>query len=172
VQRVNGKYERHKAPARFPAPPRDQPTARAAEEYEGCMQEVAEQEGRATTAALDCVFRFFREWMSTTHPDADAFVEVARDGLIVAKNQAGWNVDWMHDMKSWSEGVTFNETPTPKWGDVQFPTASALQRAASRFREMSVEELNSRLAPVMTVHQDYGETGCEGGRRLEVREGT
>ena len=97
---------------------------------------------------------------------------VARDGLIVAKNQAGRNVDWMHDMKSWSEGVTFNETPTPKWGDVQFPTASALQRAASRFREMSVEEINSRLAPVLTVQQDYGETGCKGGRRLEVREGT
>ena len=48
MQRVSGKYERHKAAARFPAPPRDQPTARAAEEYQGCMQEVAEQEAHGS----------------------------------------------------------------------------------------------------------------------------
>ena len=100
--------------------------------------------------------------------DADAFVSVSKEGNAVGANQAAWNIDWMHDMKQWSEGVEFNGKPTPKWDDVRYPHAYTLADAAALFKAMSVEDINARLAPVATVQEDLGEAGCEGGRRLHI----
>ena len=139
------------------------------EDIERLKREVGQLEARrGAEAALDCFFRFFREWLSTTSPDADAFVSVSKEGNAVGANQAAWNIDWMHDMKQWSEGVEFHGKPTPKWDDVRYPHAYTLADAAALFKAMSVEDINARLAPVATVQEDLGEAGCEGGRRLHI----
>lgn len=117
--------------------------------------------------ALDQMFRFFREWISTTRPDADAFISVGGAGSAVGANQAMWNIDWMHDMATWREGETFEGKASPKW-DVRKPDSAGLAEAAGLFKALSIDEINARLAPVATVIKDYGEAGCEGGRRLEV----
>ena len=143
------------------------------EDQEKVRRDVARQEAaQGAQAALACLFRFFREWLSTTRPDADAFASVCEDGNAVCANQAAWNVDWMHDMKQWSEGVEFHGQPTPKWDDVSYPHSYRLVEAAALFKAMSVEEINTRLAPVATVEKDYGEAGCKGGRRLELSLGS
>jgi hypothetical protein len=143
----------------------------SAEDLEQVKQGFARDESaERTNAALECMFRFFREWMSTMCPDADAMCSVSKEGLAVGTNQAGWNIDWSHDMKQWSEGVQFDEKATPRWDGVDFLHEYRLADAAVLFKTMPAEEINARLAPVAVIEKDYGETGgCEGGRRLEVR---
>ena len=59
------------------------------EDIERLKREVGQLEARrGAEAALACFFRFFREWLSTTSPDADAFVSVSKEGNAVGANQA------------------------------------------------------------------------------------
>ena len=129
-------------------------------------------------AALDSIFRFFREWTTTTLPDATIVVSVRADGDVAAYHMAAWNMLWQHSMRSWANGLEFKRSRNGLRGEQrvivapwdQFPAWDALRAAAERFRAMTVEQINAKLQPAAVVISDLGEVAADGpgGRRLEL----